>query len=110
MGAKQPQSWSCSISNKREGLLSRVRTFCEMLRSRDDTSLVLGSWWGLATEPLVAFGFAIRIRVEEKVLHEGLQGYADYARRVRCASFLSSGSSCGRRPEPRLSRGCLSEH
>jgi protein-S-isoprenylcysteine O-methyltransferase Ste14 len=33
--------------------------------------------------PLVAFGFAIRIRVEEKVLHEGLQGYADYARRVR---------------------------
>ena len=47
------------------------------------TSLVLGSWWGLATVPLVAFGFAIRIRVEEKVLHEGLQGYADYARRVR---------------------------
>src|SRR5215471_8290451 len=47
------------------------------------TSLVLGSWWGLATVPLVALGFAIRIRVEEKVLHEGLQGYADYARRVR---------------------------
>ena len=47
------------------------------------TSLVLGSWWGLAMVPLVAFGFAIRIRVEEKVLHEGLQGYADYARRVR---------------------------
>jgi protein-S-isoprenylcysteine O-methyltransferase Ste14 len=47
------------------------------------TSLVLGSWWGLATVLLVAFGFAIRIRVEEKALHEGLQGYADYARRVR---------------------------
>jgi protein-S-isoprenylcysteine O-methyltransferase Ste14 len=47
------------------------------------TSLVLGSWWGLATVPLVAFGFAIRIRVEEKVLREGLQGYDDYARRVR---------------------------
>jgi protein-S-isoprenylcysteine O-methyltransferase Ste14 len=47
------------------------------------TSLVLGSWWGLATVPLVAFGFATRIRVEEKALHEGLQGYADYARRVR---------------------------
>ena len=47
------------------------------------TSLVLGSWWGLAMVPLVAFGFAIRIRVEEKALHEGLQGYADYARRVR---------------------------
>jgi protein-S-isoprenylcysteine O-methyltransferase Ste14 len=47
------------------------------------TSLVLGSWWGLATVPLVAFGFAIRIRVEEKALREGLQGYDDYTRRVR---------------------------
>jgi protein-S-isoprenylcysteine O-methyltransferase Ste14 len=47
------------------------------------TSLVLGSWWGLATVPLVAFGFAIRIPVEEKALREGLQGYDDYARRVR---------------------------
>jgi protein-S-isoprenylcysteine O-methyltransferase Ste14 len=47
------------------------------------TSLVLGSWWGLATVPLVAFGFAIRICVEERALHEGLRGYADYARRVR---------------------------
>jgi protein-S-isoprenylcysteine O-methyltransferase Ste14 len=47
------------------------------------TSLVLGSWWGLATVPLVALGFAIRIRVEETALREGLQGYDDYARRVR---------------------------
>jgi protein-S-isoprenylcysteine O-methyltransferase Ste14 len=47
------------------------------------TSLVLGSWWGLATVPLVAFGFAIRIRVEEKALRDGLQGYDDYASRVR---------------------------
>ena len=30
------------------------------------TSLVLGSWWGLVTVPLVALGFAIRIGVEEK--------------------------------------------
>ncbi|HLW92012.1 MAG TPA: isoprenylcysteine carboxylmethyltransferase family protein [Roseiarcus sp.] len=47
------------------------------------TSLALGSWWGLATVPLVALGFAIRIGVEEKALREGLQGYDDYARRVR---------------------------
>jgi protein-S-isoprenylcysteine O-methyltransferase Ste14 len=47
------------------------------------TSLVLGSWWGLATVPLVACGFAVRIRVEEKTLRKGLQGYDDYARRVR---------------------------
>jgi protein-S-isoprenylcysteine O-methyltransferase Ste14 len=46
------------------------------------TSLVLGSWWGLATVPLVAFGLAIRIRVEEQTLRKGLQGYGDYARRV----------------------------
>ena len=47
------------------------------------TSLVLGSWWGLATVPLVAAGCALRIRVEEQVLREGLRGYDDYARRVR---------------------------
>jgi protein-S-isoprenylcysteine O-methyltransferase Ste14 len=47
------------------------------------TSLVLGSWWGLATVPLVACAFGIRIRVEEKALREGLQGYDDYTRRVR---------------------------
>lgn len=47
------------------------------------TSLMLGSWWGLATVPLVALGFAIRIRLEEQTLREGLPGYDDYARRVR---------------------------
>ena len=47
------------------------------------TSLVLGSWWGLATVPLVALVFAIRIGVEEHMLRGGLQGYEDYARRVR---------------------------
>ena len=47
------------------------------------TSLVLGSWWGLATVPLVALGLAIRIGVEEEALRKGQQGYSDYARRVR---------------------------
>ena len=47
------------------------------------TSLVLGSFWGLATVPLVAFGFAVRIGIEEKALRDGLQGYDDYARRLR---------------------------
>ena len=47
------------------------------------TSLILGSWWGLATVPLVALGFAIRIRVEERALRDGLHGYDDYAQRVR---------------------------
>lgn len=47
------------------------------------TSLVLGSWWGLLTVPIVAAGFAIRIPVEERVLRQGLAGYNDYARKVR---------------------------
>lgn len=47
------------------------------------TSLVLGSWWGLATVPILALLLAIRIGIEEKLLRTGLDGYDDYARRVR---------------------------
>ncbi|MGM4914422.1 methyltransferase family protein [Rhizobium sp. 768_B6_N1_8] len=46
------------------------------------TSLVLGSWWGLVTVPILAFLFGIRIGIEEKTLRTGLDGYDDYARRV----------------------------
>jgi protein-S-isoprenylcysteine O-methyltransferase Ste14 len=47
------------------------------------TSLVLGSWWGLATVPILALLLAIRIGIEEKTLRMGVEGYDDYARRVR---------------------------
>jgi protein-S-isoprenylcysteine O-methyltransferase Ste14 len=47
------------------------------------TSLVLGSWWGLLTVPFLALLFGIRIGVEEQTLRMGLDGYDDYARRVR---------------------------
>jgi len=47
------------------------------------TSLVLGSWWGLATVPILALLLGIRIGIEEKTLRVGLDGYDDYARRVR---------------------------
>jgi protein-S-isoprenylcysteine O-methyltransferase Ste14 len=47
------------------------------------TSLVLGSWWGLVTVPILALLFVIRIGIEEKALRTGLEGYDDYARRVR---------------------------
>jgi protein-S-isoprenylcysteine O-methyltransferase Ste14 len=47
------------------------------------TSLVLGSWWGLAMVPILAFLLGIRIGIEEKTLRMGLEGYDDYARRVR---------------------------
>ena len=46
------------------------------------TSLVLGSWWGLAMVPILACLLVIRIGIEEKTLRMGLKGYDDYARRV----------------------------
>ncbi|MBR1172361.1 isoprenylcysteine carboxylmethyltransferase family protein [Bradyrhizobium sp. KB893862 SZCCT0404] len=45
--------------------------------------LALGSWWGLAMAPLFLALFAVRIRIEERTLREGLPGYVDYAARVR---------------------------
>jgi len=45
--------------------------------------LLLGSWWGVAIAPVFAILFAIRARIEERALVEGLPDYADYAERVR---------------------------
>lgn len=45
--------------------------------------LLLGSWWGLAMMPIFVALFAIRIRIEERTLREGLPGYSDYVMRVR---------------------------
>ena len=45
--------------------------------------LLLGSWWGVAIAPVFAILFAIRTRIEERALAEGLPDYADYAARVR---------------------------
>ncbi|CAN7416984.1 methyltransferase family protein [Rhizobium sp. LjRoot258] len=47
------------------------------------TSLVLGSWWGLVAVPILALLLGVRIGIEEKTLRTGLDGYDDYARRVR---------------------------
>jgi protein-S-isoprenylcysteine O-methyltransferase Ste14 len=45
--------------------------------------LLLGSWWGVAIALLFIVLFAIRARIEERALIDGLPGYADYAARVR---------------------------
>ncbi|WKA26808.1 methyltransferase family protein [Bradyrhizobium roseum] len=45
--------------------------------------LLLGSWWGVAIAPVFFLLFAVRTRIEERALVEGLPGYADYAARVR---------------------------
>jgi protein-S-isoprenylcysteine O-methyltransferase Ste14 len=45
--------------------------------------LLLGSWWGVALAPVFLVLFAIRARIEERALINGLPGYADYAAQVR---------------------------
>ena len=45
--------------------------------------LLLGSWAGLALSPLFVIVIGVRAVGEERVLKEGLPGYAAYAERVR---------------------------
>jgi protein-S-isoprenylcysteine O-methyltransferase Ste14 len=45
--------------------------------------LMLGSWWGMAGAVLFTLAIAGRTLGEEKMLRAELQGYDDYARRVR---------------------------
>ena len=47
------------------------------------TPLLLGSWWGLLCVPLLIAGIGYRAVREERMLAEQLEGYADYAARVR---------------------------
>ena len=47
------------------------------------TALLLGSWWGVALVPLLVGGLAPRAVFEERFLAARLEGYADYAARVR---------------------------
>lgn len=45
--------------------------------------LLLGSWWGFLVSPLLVLGLALRAVMEERMLKAELEGYADYAERVR---------------------------
>jgi protein-S-isoprenylcysteine O-methyltransferase Ste14 len=47
------------------------------------TSVVLGSWWELATVILLAFLLAIRTGAEKQTLCTGHDGYDDDAPRIR---------------------------
>jgi protein-S-isoprenylcysteine O-methyltransferase Ste14 len=47
------------------------------------TPLLLGSWWGLLFSVVLLLLLAIRAVLEERTLMAELDGYADYARRVR---------------------------
>jgi protein-S-isoprenylcysteine O-methyltransferase Ste14 len=45
--------------------------------------LLFGSWWGLLWGCVLLGLFAIRIQIEEDILRKELQGYNEYAARVR---------------------------
>jgi protein-S-isoprenylcysteine O-methyltransferase Ste14 len=45
--------------------------------------LLLGSWWGLLWGCGLLGLFAMRLLIEERTLREGLEGYNEYASRVR---------------------------
>jgi protein-S-isoprenylcysteine O-methyltransferase Ste14 len=45
--------------------------------------LLLGSWWGLPVALLFIIGVSVRSVFEERLLARDLEGYAEYARRVR---------------------------
>ncbi len=45
--------------------------------------LFLGSWWALVPALLSAAGVIVRTALEDRTLREELDGYEDYARRVR---------------------------
>jgi protein-S-isoprenylcysteine O-methyltransferase Ste14 len=46
-------------------------------------SLLLGSLWALIPAALSALAFVVRTALEDKMLQQELDGYADYARQVR---------------------------
>ena len=47
------------------------------------TPMVLGSWWGFFCVPLLVVGLGYRAVLEERMLCAELEGYAEYAARVR---------------------------
>ena len=46
-------------------------------------ALLLGSWYGLAVSFVLSIGIVFRTAMEDRELQRGLEGYAEYAARVR---------------------------
>jgi protein-S-isoprenylcysteine O-methyltransferase Ste14 len=57
--------------------------YAAVLLLRPSAALVLGSWFGVAATTLLAGALILRTALEDRELHRRLDGYADYARRVR---------------------------
>ncbi len=47
-------------------------------------TIALGSLFGLIPTTIIAILMIIRIPLEEKLLHEGLEGYTEYTEKVKC--------------------------
>jgi len=67
------------------GPYARVRhpMYATVLIYFPGTALLLGSWCGLAASLLLACGIACRTAMEDRELQHSLEGYAEYAGRVR---------------------------
>jgi protein-S-isoprenylcysteine O-methyltransferase Ste14 len=53
-------------------------------------ALMLGSWFGLVATALLAGVLILRTAFEDRELHSKLDGYADYAQRVRYRLVLET--------------------
>lgn len=47
------------------------------------TALALGSWWAMLPAAGIVLVYILRTVLEDRTLHEELEGYAEYAQRVR---------------------------
>jgi protein-S-isoprenylcysteine O-methyltransferase Ste14 len=57
--------------------------YAAMLLYLPATALLLGSWYGLAASLILLAGLLFRTAMEDRELQRGLEGYAEYAARVR---------------------------
>jgi protein-S-isoprenylcysteine O-methyltransferase Ste14 len=46
-------------------------------------TFLLGSWWAFIPAVFVAVLFILRTSLEDKMLHQELEGYREYASRVK---------------------------
>jgi protein-S-isoprenylcysteine O-methyltransferase Ste14 len=63
--------------------LVRHPLYASMLIYLSSNALLLGSWYGLAASFVLSAALVFRTVMEDRVLRRGLEGYTEYAARVR---------------------------
>jgi protein-S-isoprenylcysteine O-methyltransferase Ste14 len=68
-----------------EGLYRYVRhpMYVGVISSWVASPIFLGSWWALIPNVLACFLLVLRTFMEDRTLHKELEGYIEYARKVR---------------------------